>query len=565
MATEDFTTYTEVDPNTRITITSSKVTWAGLTRNEDAYTYNNKGVDYFAGNFEIQFTVEITALVASNRIHLFSLANLVDDAKGIRDASGDLLGVTFETGSTSIARIRHIETDGGSDFTDGGGLIVTANTIYYITFRRDESVGTYGTRYLDIYSDVDRTTSLHSDSRALNTSKKDFRYIYAPQTWNGSSPEACSGYVENLDVVFNVNSTTAPSVTIQATTDVTGTTATGNGNVGSLGSPLATQHGHCWATHTNPTTNDSKTELGVPSSTGAYTSNLTGLIQNVVYYMRSYIINSLGTFYSSQLASFNTTVGLPVVVTFPVTSIAVTTAQGNGILTNTGGTPVTQHGMVWDKSNQADPDVDVDTGSGFYGKTEEGTNDDLGIFFSAMTGLTANTEYKMRAYAINDTGTGYGTVLTFTTDTAGTPIVTTEAMSNVQTTFATGNGTLVDVGGSAVTEHGHVWKVITDPHTSPITSDSKKANTDSISAGTSFTSLVSVLTEGTGYVIRSYAINAQGTAYGNDVFINRGTDADPSTAIFGLFRGELTILGKHIAYTDEFGDQRGLLGTPLKE
>jgi hypothetical protein len=38
-----------------------------------------------------------------------------------------------------------------------------------------------------------------------------------------------------------------------------------------------------------------------------------------------------------------------------------------------------------------------------------------GSFFSAITGLTANTTYNVRAYATNSAGTGYGDTLTFTT------------------------------------------------------------------------------------------------------------------------------------------------------
>jgi len=51
----------------------------------------------------------------------------------------------------------------------------------------------------------------------------------------------------------DVLSSTAPSVTTQAVSSIAKTTATGNGNVTSLGTPTATQYGICWATHTNPT------------------------------------------------------------------------------------------------------------------------------------------------------------------------------------------------------------------------------------------------------------------------------------------------------------------------
>ena len=45
MAVEDFTGYTEVDPNTRIAVIASKVTWTALAKNEDAYVYKDFGAD----------------------------------------------------------------------------------------------------------------------------------------------------------------------------------------------------------------------------------------------------------------------------------------------------------------------------------------------------------------------------------------------------------------------------------------------------------------------------------------------------------------------------------------
>ena len=163
---------------------------------------------------------------------------------------------------------------------------------------------------------------------------------YAGGTHYNSSDSGGSWTTSNADALFeeygDLVSTASPTVTIQATTAVTATTATGNGNVTSLGVPTATQHGHVWANHTNPTTSDSKTEKGVPSATGAYTSSLTGLLPNVSYYARAYIINSLGTFYSSQLAYFVTSGGVPEMTTdFVPSSVKLSPVSGVGDVSQT--------------------------------------------------------------------------------------------------------------------------------------------------------------------------------------------------------------------------------------
>jgi len=55
-----------------------------------------------------------------------------------------------------------------------------------------------------------------------------------------------------------------------------------------IGSYAVSNHGHCWSTSNPPTVSDSKTSLGVTSQSGPYTSNLTNLLSNTVYYVRAY-------------------------------------------------------------------------------------------------------------------------------------------------------------------------------------------------------------------------------------------------------------------------------------
>ena len=116
----------------------------------------------------------------------------------------------------------------------------------------------------------------------------------------GWSAEKGTTFRPKLTVTYN------PVVTTQAMTEIDGSTATGNGNMINLGGPTATQHGHCWKirvdeTTTPPTTSDSKTENGVPSATGAFTSSLTGLTVTTPYLVRAYATNTTGTGYGEQV------------------------------------------------------------------------------------------------------------------------------------------------------------------------------------------------------------------------------------------------------------------------
>jgi len=307
MALEDLSAYTETDPNARIAVTASRVTWTALTRDEDAYVYADKGVDYFSANFKIEFTYRPTGYAGTKgtgRNSIWSLANLVDDFKGIDDASGDWLLLAAKISLAGNQILQLVECDGGTQYGSSNSVDLTVDTDYYITVVRDETVGTYGTLYAYIYSNIGRTTLLDTLSVALHTSKKDFRYIYACQTQDTNEAAIThSGYTEALEIVSR---TSTPIVTTEACTDIVTTTATGNGSISDLGSSSVTEHGHCWkqgiskADVTDPTTADSKTANGA-GSLGAFTSSITGLTEGLVTGVRAYATNSAGTVYGANV------------------------------------------------------------------------------------------------------------------------------------------------------------------------------------------------------------------------------------------------------------------------
>ncbi len=101
--------------------------------------------------------------------------------------------------------------------------------------------------------------------------------------------------------IYTYTTPVSPTVTTQTVTVISGTTATGNGNITSLGSPNPTAHGVCWNTTGTPTTADSKTDEGAASTTGAFTTAMTGLTVGVKYYVRAYAINTEGTGYGGEV------------------------------------------------------------------------------------------------------------------------------------------------------------------------------------------------------------------------------------------------------------------------
>jgi uncharacterized protein (TIGR02145 family) len=96
-----------------------------------------------------------------------------------------------------------------------------------------------------------------------------------------------------------------PTVTTAPVTRNTASTATGGGEVTDEGGSTVTARGVCWSAFEDPTTSDSKTIDG--EGTGAFTSQLSGLSADKIYYARAYATNSDGTAYGSGV-SFTTAV-----------------------------------------------------------------------------------------------------------------------------------------------------------------------------------------------------------------------------------------------------------------
>lgn len=101
--------------------------------------------------------------------------------------------------------------------------------------------------------------------------------------------------------------TSAPSVTTDDVTGIADTSATGNGNVTDDGNLSVTARGTCWSTSHNPTTADSHTTDG--TGEGVFTSSLTPLIAETLYYVRAYATNSIGTSYGAE-KSFTTSAAI---------------------------------------------------------------------------------------------------------------------------------------------------------------------------------------------------------------------------------------------------------------
>ncbi|MEK7719136.1 MAG: hypothetical protein AAB347_05930, partial [Bacteroidota bacterium] len=221
------------------------------------------------------------------------------------------------------------------------------------------------------------------------------------------------------------------TITTTAASAITSTTATSGGNITADGGSAITARGVCWGTAANPTTSNSKTTDG--TGIGSFTSAITGLSPNTVYYVRAYATNSIGTAYGTQI-TITTLATTPTLVTNSMTNVTATTATSGGNISLDGGASITSRGVCWSLSSG--PTIALTT------KTSDGTG--TGNFTSNITGLSANTTYYIRAYATNSAGTSYGAELSFKT-AVGVPVLTTTAASLITSgTITTGGNITAD-------------------------------------------------------------------------------------------------------------------------
>ena len=258
----------------------------------------------------------------------------------------------------------------------------------------------------------------------------------------GSGKYACiqniviSGTTSGSAVISLATLTTVPATKISTTSAVSG------GNISADGGGAITARGICWNTTGSPTISDNKTNDS--SGVGSFVSTLTNLSLNTKYYIRAYATNSAGTAYGNH-DSLTTLAALtvPTVLTSAVSSILVTSAVSGGNVLTWGGSEVTAKGVCWNTTG---------TPTIADNKTIDGT--DIGLYSSALRGLTEATKYYLRAYATNAQGTGYGVEINFTTQSPAPDVTKIVALDG------SGDYTKVQDAFNAVPDnYTGVWRI----------------------------------------------------------------------------------------------------------
>ena len=384
--------------------------------------------------------------------------------------------------TTPVTSIGQNTAASGGNITSDGGASVTSRGVVWSTSTNPQLPSTFKT--------TDGTGPGSFTSTISGLSPKTTYYVRAYATNVNGTTYGTQTSFATIDV---------PELTTTAISNLTNNSAQSGGSISTDNGSAITVKGVVWSTNQNPTIAlTTKTSNGSGSSN--FTSNLTSLSPSTTYYVRAYATNAAGTGYGNQVILTTSTV--PTVFTnITISNITDNGAQSGGTVAADGASTVTARGVVW--STSPNPTVTLPT------KTIDGTG--TGPFTSAITGLTGNTTYYVKAYATNANGTSYGSEVSFTTTTI--PTLTTSPVINVSTTFASSGGDITFAGGGSltITARGVCWSTSPNPTIALSTK-----TLDGTGTGL-FTSTISGLTLNTLYYVRAYATNANGTNYGNQV------------------------------------------------
>ncbi|MBQ0077199.1 MAG: hypothetical protein KBS55_00990 [Bacteroidales bacterium] len=366
-----------------------------------------------------------------------------------------------------------ITSDGGSNITERGFCYSTSS-----------NPTTSSTKII-----IDGTTgSVSKNVTGLNPATKYYVRVYAVNGY-GTHYGAQESFTTSDGVV---------SFSASSTADITVSSFKVSTTISSDGNSTITKRGFCYSTSQNPTTQSNTVE--VSGTVGPLSSTVSGLTNNVTYYIRPFAVNAVGTYYGTQV-SVKTLSGMADVSTSSITDIKAQSATFNGKVPSANGASIIERGFCY--STTENPTVS---------SAKVTVTGSTGVMTKTVSSLEPDTKYYVRAFATTSYGTVYGSQLSFTTKT-GTVVFTGLASSNILADSAEISVSIDDDGGSNILERGFCYST----NTMPTISNNKVTSSSSSST---YSATISSLQRNTAYYVRAYVKNAIGTYYSGQVSVS---------------------------------------------
>ncbi len=198
------------------------------------------------------------------------------------------IAIPFLTTTPITSITQTTAKSGGNITTDNGGSVIARGACWSInqtpTLSDSKSVDGNGSGvFTSSLTGLTLSTTYYVRSYATNS--------------------AGTAYGNNVSFKTSPEVIQLPSITTTDASAITNISALSGGNITSDGGSEVFAKGACWSLSQNPTITGNKTSDG--TGTGLFSSSLTDLISNRLYYVRAYATNIAGTVYGNQV-SFTT-------------------------------------------------------------------------------------------------------------------------------------------------------------------------------------------------------------------------------------------------------------------
>ena len=333
--------------------------------------------------------------------------------------------------------------------------------------------------------------------------------------------------------------------------DATSTTFTSGATVDDWGDNTIINKGVCYSTSNQlPTIDNTKKTEGTSIANKQFSSIITNLTPNTLYYLRSFVTNKYGTSYGNVVSFKTPKSALPLISTSLPNNILSNGATVGATISNIGANTIAIKGIYFSSTNTT-PDVN----NSFVNSSSANAN-----YTIDLTNLKPATKYYVRAYCKTSTNEIiWGDVQSFTTSNIIIlPEISTKATTNITATSVKTGGDILNIGSNIITARG----VCVSTSQNPDINTGNPTNDGNTTAN--YTSTITNLMPNTNYNIRAYLTYGIKTIYGNNVSFKTAqsvsnpslgttfvsTNNANSVTISGSFLdpGNKTIITKGICY-----------------
>jgi hypothetical protein len=337
-----------------------------------------------------------------------------------------------------------------------------------------------------------------------------------------------AGTTDGADGIFTTSTSSPPTATTSAATNVTSNGATLNGSLNPNGQ--ATTYDFEYGKTTSYGSTTGTQNGGSDTASVNVSAAITGLSASTTYHFRLDATSSSGTTNGPDMTFTTSATGsaaAPVVTTKAATSVTSTGAKLNGTV-NPNGQATTYFFDYGTTTSYGSKTAVVSAGSGTKAVTVSAT----------LTGLASGAVYHFRIEATSSAGTTVGSDMTF--GSTGPPAVQTGTAQGASTSGATLTGTVNPEGN---TTSWYFQYGTTTGYGSQTAS--KSAGSGNTVTGVS--AVVSSLVAGTTYHYRLVATSSAGTTYGSDVTFTTVSAVTISSSTVQLVYGSQATLSGAVA------------------